>query len=323
MTKADTQPIDPYERYKRNPNRRYAQELFTNRSRSYVTKEDPKRHPISSRVDLAEDKSRDNIVDHRPRKLSQKQQMLVDYSHVIFTSGISKKRVEDHLFGILKSLVYVQNCLQPPPQDIIQSKSIKLTPLHPTFNRLLVLDLDETLIYVDKTNITTGGTGSRSIKIPGGNTFEGFKKICNVRPFAYEFLDDVGKFFEVIVFTASSKDYAELVVDILDPERKIIKNILSRDHCLETRLGMVIKDLRIIENRPIDRMVIVDNLAHCFGFQIRNGIPILEWRGEKNDVELRHLSVYLRGLAQNDKMVDRNAEYFKLEQFVERFQEVV
>ena len=37
----------------------------------------------------------------------------------------------------------------------------------------------------------------------------------------------------------------------------------------------------------------IDNLTHSFCFQIENGIPIVEWRGEENDNELTHLANFL------------------------------
>ena len=40
-------------------------------------------------------------------------------------------------------------------------------------------------------------------------------------------------------------------------------------------------------------MIIVDNLSHSFGFQIDNGIPILEFHNDKKDRELRYLADYL------------------------------
>ena len=42
--------------------------------------------------------------------------------------------------------------------------------------------------------------------------------------------------------------------------------ILSRNFCLETKKGLFIKDLRIIKNRNLQDMVIVDNLSHSFAF---------------------------------------------------------
>ena len=52
---------------------------------------------------------------------------------------------------------------------------------------------------------------------------------------------------------------------------------------METKNGFFIKDLRIISTKHLKDIVIVDNLAHSFGFQIENGIPILEWFNDQND----------------------------------------
>ena len=43
-------------------------------------------------------------------------------------------------------------------------------------------------------------------------------------------------------------------------------------------------------------MVIVDNAAHSFGFQIDNGIPMLPFYYDKNDKEMIHLLFYLKRL---------------------------
>jgi len=44
---------------------------------------------------------------------------------------------------------------------------------------------------------------------------------------------------------------------------------------METNNGYNVKDLRIVDNRELKDIVIVDNLVHSFGLQIENGIPIL------------------------------------------------
>jgi len=66
-----------------------------------------------------------------------------------------------------------------------------------------------------------------------------------------------------------------VVLDYLDPKRELIEYRLYRDSCVETEEGVFIKDLRIIQNRNLKDMVIIDNAVYSFGYQLDNGIPIL------------------------------------------------
>ena len=56
------------------------------------------------------------------------------------------------------------------------------------------------------------------------------------------------------------------------------------------------KDLRIISNRSLNDMVIVDNSVYSFSFQINNGIPIIPYYEDKEDEEMLHLIYYLNCL---------------------------
>ena len=51
--------------------------------------------------------------------------------------------------------------------------------------------------------------------------------------------------------------------------------------------------MRIITNRALRDIVIIDNLPHSFGLQLENGIPILEYLCNPKDEELKHIQKYL------------------------------
>lgn len=79
-----------------------------------------------------------------------------------------------------------------------------------------------------------------------------------------------------------------------------------------TKNGFFIKDLRLIENRPLKNVVLIDNYVHSFAFSIDNGIPILEWKNEQNDDELIHMLSYLSDISKCDDCRVYNREHLKL-----------
>jgi CTD small phosphatase-like protein 2 len=56
------------------------------------------------------------------------------------------------------------------------------------------------------------------------------------------------------------------VLDYLDPYNEFIEYRLYRESCIATEEGVYIKDLRIIKNRKLEEIVIVDNAVYSFGF---------------------------------------------------------
>lgn len=125
----------------------------------------------------------------------------------------------------------------------------------------------------------------------------------------------LSKYFELIVFTASHSCYANAVVNYLDPENLFIQHTLSREDCICTNEGIFIKDLRIFGNRNLNNVLIVDNAAYSFGFQLENGIPILPFYNDKNDEELKSLSNYLMKFVEIDNIKEKNADTFKLDKY--------
>jgi Dullard-like phosphatase family protein len=127
----------------------------------------------------------------------------------------------------------------------------------------LVLDLDETLIHF-------------SIK----NSKEGE---LYLRPYLTDFLLSVSEIYEIIIFTAGMKDYANLVLNIIEKKigKKIFDYRLFREHTIIDESQNHIKDLSKI-GRDLKNILIVDNIAENFLYQPENGILISSFFKDKN-----------------------------------------
>ena len=110
-----------------------------------------------------------------------------------------------------------------------------------------------------------------------------------------ECLSDLKNSYQLVSFTASDQLYADAILDHIDPDNELFSARLYRQHCVETEYGLI-KDLRLIQNRNLKDMVIVDNSALSFAFNVNNGIPILPYYDNSRDEELKHLRYYLNCL---------------------------
>lgn len=221
---------------------------------------------------------------------------------------------KEHLLQTYNSLKLVKDLR---PVDIHQLRSKRITiPRRKgyEYKKTVIFDLDETLVHCCD-EYSVDATVILPIKSPTGETIE--VSIC-VRPYAVECLRQVSKNYEIIIFTASYQYYADAILDYLDPDHEMIHHRFYRQHCIQME-GMYIKDLRIFANRKIKDMIIVDNYAHSFAYQIDNGIPIISWIDYEHDIELHGLIYYLDKLVKVDDVREANKETFRLREFVEEF----
>ena len=167
-----------------------------------------------------------------------------------------------------------QNCM---PTSIVDNK-IKdfapfLPPINPKYKYTLVLDMDETLIHYFFTHIN-------------GMFF--------VRPYCFDFLKELNDLYEIVTFTAGTKDYADNILNLLDLDNNIIKYRLYRQHT--TILGFsVYKDLSKL-GRDLSKVIIIDNLKENFKMQPNNGIFIKTWTNDINDVQFKDLLKILKDI---------------------------
>ena len=229
----------------------------------------------------------------------------------------SENCYNEHLHKTFQAIKFIRNL---PPVDLAQLKAKRLNlPKRVGFKlkKTIIFDLDETLVHcVDddraEADVVVDVDFGNGEIIPIG---------FNIRPYAREVLQEACKYFEVVVFTASQKPYADSILDYLDPDQNLIHHRLYRENCLMVE-GVYMKDLRILNNRRIQDLVIVDNSAYSFGYHLDNGIPIISWHDDPYDRELFNLIHYLRILARCDDVRVLNRQYFKLKTFYEDYIQV-
>lgn len=181
--------------------------------------------------------------------------------------------------------------------------------------KLLLLDLDETLIHC------TGDASQRQrfdMEVDFIN-HEGIPLTgyLNVRPYTHHFLEVMSENFEVVIFTASMKYYADRILKILDPHRKFISEVFYRDSCCRTRNEKLVKDLTVFKGIPLSDMVLVDNNTYCMWPQPDNGIPIINFEHDRKDQELLKLEPFLLSLKDSKHHNALIRSQFKLHQILQ------
>eukprot|EP01016_Furgasonia_blochmanni_P056097 TRINITY_DN94_c0_g2_i2.p1 TRINITY_DN94_c0_g2~~TRINITY_DN94_c0_g2_i2.p1 ORF type:complete len:569 (+),score=25.14 TRINITY_DN94_c0_g2_i2:139-1845(+) len=138
----------------------------------------------------------------------------------------------------------------------------------------LVLDLDETLVHYHE---------------------DGMREEIRIRPHAHEFLKEVSKYYEVVVFTAGIKEYADWIIDQVDTDHHI-QYRLYRHHTIPEG-PVYVKDLSKL-GRDLSKVIMIDNNPQNFRLQPDNGIFIKTWMEDEADQGLLELQTVLVDIVQ-------------------------
>jgi Dullard-like phosphatase family protein len=218
---------------------------------------------------------------------------------------------QEHFLQTFQALNFCK-AIKPTDPAVLAQKRVYF-PKRDTHKdkKTLVFDMDETLIHCNE-SLDMPADVILPILFPNGEVVEAG---VNVRPYAIECLRELSQHFEIIVFTASHSCYANVVLDYLDPHEEFIHHRMFRESCVVSDEGLHIKDLRVIGNRNLKDMVLIDNAAYSYGFQLENGIPIVPFYDNKADQELRHLIPYLKFLGTVEDLREVNRQTFKFHHY--------
>ena len=205
--------------------------------------------------------------------------------------------------------------------------------------KILLLDLDETLIHAD---FDEEFSENKSLKYDAiikfttkNEKIENFEKDEDkieeekieeeeeivhsvgifIRNGVNEFLNEVSKLFDVGIFTASVKEYADAVISFLDPENKLNKYRLYKNNCINFNDSFIVKDLRILKGVDLKNVILLDNSMYSFASQLKNGILINSFYYDKNDNELFNVLGYLINfILPAEDIREVNEQFFNFEQ---------
>ena len=165
-----------------------------------------------------------------------------------------------------------------------------LLPRQSSNKKTLVLDLDETLVHSQFQPFDI--PADIILKIELENELHDIHVM--VRPGVPEFLKNMGKIYEIVIFTASVSKYADPLLDIIDKEKNC-KFRLFREHCTQINTCYV-KELKKL-GRELKNVIILDNSPMSYALNPENGIPINTWFEDKSDRELYNISSILEFLS--------------------------
>lgn len=190
----------------------------------------------------------------------------------------------------------------------------KLPPIHDPDKYTLVLDLDETLVHCS-TEPQLHSDANFNLEFNGVS----FHVAAKFRPHLKTFLECTSKDYELVIFTASQKVYADKVIAHFDLDN-LITHRLYREDCTNV-CGNFIKDLNTL-GRDLAKTIFIDNSPQAFAYHIENSIPIVSWYSDTNDTELEKLTRILKDIRGCDDVRDYVQDAFGIQELIDNLPEL-
>jgi len=163
--------------------------------------------------------------------------------------------------------------------------------------RLLILDLDETLIHsVDQ-------------YVPKKSTVKVDHWYVYPRPGLIPFLRDISALYYLAVWSAADELYVNSIISKVIPNDIIFEFIWDRSRCtkridIDTKVSYYEKNLKKVKklNYSLDDIIIVDDIPENASRNYGNLITVKPYYGETYDDELPKLFHYLKYLSTKENI---------------------
>lgn len=161
------------------------------------------------------------------------------------------------------------------------------TRLYTVRRKIMVLDLDETLIHSHhdgSVNPTTPSTPPDFI-VRVRIECHPVRFFVHKRPHVDFFLSMISQWYELVIFTASMEMYGMAVANKLENDRNIFQRRFFRQHCTMDFNGYT-KDLGTTICQDMSSVFILDNSPAAYRGNPDNAIPIKSWFSDPHDTAL-------------------------------------
>jgi CTD nuclear envelope phosphatase 1 len=161
----------------------------------------------------------------------------------------------------------------------------------PSERKILVLDLDETLVHSSFKD-SAGCDLSVEVDVDDVPTVFFVRK----RPHLELFIRIARQWYDLVIFTASLRRYADPLIDALDPTGSLFCARYFRDDCVRLPPYNFVKNLSTVSPN-LGKVIIVDNSPASYAMHAANALPIDAWYDDPFDEELLNLLPVLRSLS--------------------------
>ena len=152
--------------------------------------------------------------------------------------------------------------------------------------KTILLGLEDTLIVGDLEGIDRG--------LPLHYSQENHLPFV-LRPGARDFLANLGKYCEILLYSSGAPSYIRDIMNTLHEFRANIRHVLSMRDCYRLQEGVFLKSARIVANRSIHNIIVVDAHSWLFPHDLHNifPIPVFRLQHYHNDKELYTACEYI------------------------------